>query len=480
MRTVGTMDRGAALLTTILVLTLIMIVTATVMIVVKSDLAAGIRQQQAVQVFNVAEAGLHYAIARMQALGPASAAYTGEVTAVPISTDGTPGGAVGFAEITVWCLTTPPPNPTPPTGAGCSGPNAAYRRIRSEGRLSTPGPARVVTAIVEGTTSSTSNYAICAYDGVNLDQGVMIYGDVGSNGNITLARGGTPSKVCDSNAGGACPAPVPAPAQGYSGSVYAAGTITCGGGACTSAQIEGTLAPNQPAGSVCPVVTLAPPSSAGASPLAVAAGTTVTLDPSVNYGDVTLASSGTSTCPADVAQRATLITDSGADPNATVTVRMRRLWVGKCARLVITGSGRVVLWLLEPESNPASAARQALKAEQLSVFGSTTTGPTPSAITGDRFTINVLSNKPNGDAGDCLAGDATCGAVHFNQSGLISGTFIVPGGGFELDQAQLTNGAILSKQMQFDRNTTFYWDSASRIGGGGLANFDRLKAWKDQ
>lgn len=475
MRTARSQERGAALLSTILVLIIIMVVTATVMIVVRSDLAAGIRQQQAVQVFNVTEAGLHYAIARMQVLGPAAAAYTGEAAAVPISADGTPGAAVGYAAIDVRCL-----DGTIPTGTGCSGPNAAYRRIRSEGRLIVPGPSRVVTAIVEGTTSSTSNYAICAYDGVNLDQGVRIYGDVGSDRNITLARGGTPAKVCDSNAGGACPAPVPAPSQGYSGSVSASGTITCGGGTCTSAQIEGTLAPNQPAGSVCPPVTLTPPSSAGAGPLTVAARTTVTLDPLVNYGDVTLASSGTNVCPADVADRATLIIDSGANPNATVTVRMRRLWVGKCARLVITGSGRVVLWLLEPESDPAGAARQALKAEQLSVFGSTSTGATPSAITGDRFTINVLSNKPNGDAGDCLGGEATCGAVHFNQSGLISGTFIVPGGGFELDQAQITNGAILSYQMQFDRNTTFYWDPASRIGGGGLANFDRLKAWKDQ
>lgn len=453
-----------------------MIVTATVMAIVKSDIAAGIRQQQAVQVFNVAEAGLHYAIARMQGLGAASATYAGEgTTSVPISTDGTSGGAIGYVTITVSCL-----DGASPTTGSCSGPNAAYRRIRSTGRLSVPGPTRVVTAILEGTTSATSNYAVCAYDGLNLDQGVRIYGDIGSNGNITLARGGTPSKVCDSSAGGACPAPVPAPAQGYTGSAYAAGTITCGGGTCTSAQIEGTLAPNQPAGSVCPIVTLTPPSSAGTSPLTVAAATTVTLDPSVNYGDVTLASSGTNVCPADVAQRATLIIDSGADPNGTVTVRMRRLWVGKCARLVITGSGRVVLWLLEPEANPASAARQALMAEQLSVFGSTTTGDIPSAITGDRFTINVLSNKPNGDAGDCLGVGATCGAVHFNQSGLISGTFIVPGGGFELDQAQLTNGAILTRQMQFDRNTTFYWDSASRIGGGGLANFERLKTWKDQ
>lgn len=469
------MERGAALLSTLLFLTLIMIVTATVMIVVRSDLAAGIRQQQAVQVFNVAEAGLHFAIARMQSLGTAAVAYTGETSAQAISTGGTGGETVGYAAITVSCL-----NGSAPTAAGCPVATAAYRRIRSEGRLLVPGPTRVVTTIVEGTTSSTSNYAVCAYDGVVLDQGAVIYGDVGSNGDFSLARGGSPAKVCDSNAGGACPAPVPAPAQGYSGNVTTVGTITCGGGTCTSAQIEGTIAPNQPAGSVCEVVTLTPPSSPGTTPLTVAAASTATLDPTTNYGDVTLASSGTSVCPADVADRSTLIIDSGTDPNATVTVRMRRLWVGKCARLVITGSGKVALWLLEPEANPASSARQALKAEQLSVFGSTETGATPSAITGDRFKINVLSNKPNEDAGDCLGGVATCGAVHFNQTGLISGTFIVPGGGFHLDQAQLTNGAILSYQMKFDRNTIFYWDPASRIGGGSHANFDRLKAWKDQ
>ncbi len=476
MRRTAAPQQGAALLSALLVLMLIMVVTAAVMALVRSDVAVGVRQQQAVQVFNVAEAGVHYAIARMQQLGSAAATYAGEdETAVPISVDGTSGGAVGYVAIAVRCL-----NGASPAADACSGPYAAFRRIQSEGRLMVPGPSRLVTAIVEGTTSATGNYAVCAYDGVTLDQGVRIYGDVGSNGDITLARGRTPARVCDSNAGGACPAPVPAPAQGYTGSVYAVGGITCGGGACTSAQIEGTIAPNQPGGSVCPAMTLAPPSSAGGTDLAVAAGTTVTLDPSVNYGDVTLASSGTATCPADVGQRATLIIDSGADPSATITVRMRRLWVGKCARLVITGAGRVALWLLEPEANPASSARQALKAEQLSVFGSTTTGATPSAITGDRFTINILSNKPLEDAGDCLAGDATCGAVHFNQSGLISGTFIVPGGGFQLDQAQLTNGAILTRQMKFDRNTTFFWDSASRIGGGGFANFERLKAWKDQ
>jgi hypothetical protein len=447
---------------------LISLITVIVMGIVQSDLAAGIRQQQAVQVFNVAEAGIHYAIARLQGAGAET--YAGET--VPVADGAT---AIGQAQVVVECL-----GGASPTINACAGVNAGYRRIRSTGTLVTAGPVRLLTAIVEGTTSATSTYAVCGYDGVNFDQGVQLYGDVGSNAAISLARGGSPAKICNSTAGGACPAPVPAPPQAYSGSAYAVGTITCGGGACNSSQIEGTIAPNQPAGSVCPVVTLTPPSSPGTTGLSVPAGSTITADPTVNYGAVTLASTGGASCPADVNDRATLILDSGADPAVTVTFRMRSLWVGKCARVVITGSGKVVLWLLEPATDPADASGQALKAEQLSLFGSTATGATPVAISGERFTINILSSKPLSDAGGCLAGDTNCAAVHFNQSGLISGTFVVPNGGFELDQAQLTNGALLSKRVQFDRNTTFVWDPDSQIGGGSYANFNRLKAWKDQ
>jgi hypothetical protein len=318
---------------------------------------------------------------------------------------------------------------------------------------------------------------------VNLDQNVRVYGDVGSNANLTLARGVSWSAICNSipgGEGGRCTGPASPPAQAYSGSAYAVGSITCAGGACSSSQIEGTIAPNQPAGSVCPVVTLTPPSSPGETPLTVARGTTVTVDPAINYGRVALESTPGASCPTDVNQRATLVINSGLDPNGTVTVRMRSLWIGKCARVVITGSGRVVLWLLEPETDPVSAAGQALMAEQLSIFGSTTLGATPEPISGGRFTINIVSSKPIGDAGDCLDGAGSCAAVRFSQTGLIAGTFVVPKGGFELDQAQITNGAILAQRIQFDRNTTFTWDPDSRIGGGVYANFNRLRSWKDQ
>jgi Tfp pilus assembly protein PilX len=461
-------QRGAALLSVLLMMLMLAVITATVMTVVQSDVTAGVKQQQAVQVFNIAEAGIHYAVARLSSAGAAT--YAGETISVQ---DG--GTTLGTTVIAVQCL-----NGTSPAGTSCTGADPAFRRIRSTATLPAAGPARVVTAIVQGTTSSTGTYAICGYDGVSFDRGTTVYGDVGSNAAISLAMSATPSRICNSLAGGACAAPSPAPPLPYSGSAYAVSTITCGGGACGSGSIEGTIAPNQPAGSVCPVVTLTPPSPPGTTPLTVAAGTTVTVDPNTNYDAVRLNSpGGGSGCP-PVANVATLVIDSGADPNATVTVRMRSLYVGRCGRVVITGVGKVALWLLEPATIPAANAGQALHTEQQAVFGSTTTGSTPSAIAGGRFTINVTSSKPNDDAGNCLSGAATCGAVHFNQAGLVAGTFVIPEGGYKMDQAQLTNGAILAKRIHFDRDTTFYYDPTSSTGGGTYSNFNTLKYWKDQ
>ncbi len=467
-------ERGVALLSVLLMLTLITFVTVAVMAIVQGDLAAGIRQQQAVQVFNIAESGMHYAIARLQTSGADT--YTGET--VPVADGST---SLGQAQVTVECL-----DRTSPAVNSCAGPNAGYRRIRSTGTLTVSGPVRLVTAVVEGTTSSTGHYAACAYHGIDLQQGVQIYGDVGSEESITLARGGNPTKICDSNPGGACgsnptwPTPVP-----YSGSAHAVGTITCGGGACNSTQIEGTIAPNQPAQSVCPPMTLTPPSSPGTTALPVPAATTTTLDPSVNYGAVTLASTGTGgSCPANVNQRATLVIPSGSDPNATVTVRMRTLWLGTCSRLVISGVGKVVLWILEPTF-------QGLKAEQNAAFGACQSPPPASgctsdgtAVTGDRLTVDVMSTAQLTATSGCIVSDSTCPAVKINQAGLLSGTFFVPNGyaGLEMNQSGTVaaSGAMLAGQIRFDRNSTYVWDPNSRIGGGVYANFNQLKAWKDQ
>lgn len=470
-------DRGAALLSVLLFLMLIMIVTVGVMAVVQSDLAAGIRQQQAVQVFNIAEAGVHYAIATLQTANART--YDGNVS-VPISDGST---TLGTANVQVLCL-----NGTLPSVNACSGAEPAYRRIVSTGSLTVAGPTRVVTAVVEGTTSATESYAVCAYEALSLDRQVTIYGSVGSDGNMTLSGPNNINRaaICDSTSGGLsgrCGTPDPVPSTPFTASASAVGTITCSGGGCAN-QVEGPTTPNQPDGSVCEPrdgLDFTPPSGPGTTNLNVAGGTTESLDPSVNYGDVVLASTGAATCPANVSDRATLVIDSGSFQDRIVTVKMKRLWLGKCARLVITGIGKITLWLLEPATDPAGLARQALKAEQLAIFGSTSLGAAPVAISGDRFKIKVLSSKPLNDPDDCLApGETSCTAVHFNQTGLISGTFLVPDGGFKLDQAQLTNGAILANQVHFDRNTRFTWDPRSRFGTEVYSNFKRLRSWKDQ
>jgi hypothetical protein len=119
-----------------------MMITLGVMGIVNADLAAGIRQQQAVQVFNIAEAGVHYAIARLQGTGGGT--YSGGT--VPI-TDGTT--TLRTAQVVVQCL-----GGTDPSINACTGLNPGLRRIVSTGSLPSGGATRVVTAIVEGTDLS--------------------------------------------------------------------------------------------------------------------------------------------------------------------------------------------------------------------------------------------------------------------------------------------------------------------------------------
>ncbi len=167
--------RGAALITVLAFVLLITIVTVGVIAIVQADLTAGIRQLQAVRVFNVAEAGVHYAIAKMQTAG--AEVYNGETRNIMDGTD-----LIGTAVVTVRCL-----GGSLPSVDACAGGTAAYRRVTSTGTLPVAGPRRVVTAIVQGSTSATSTYAICAYDLLSVDQQVTIYGSIGSNGNITLS-----------------------------------------------------------------------------------------------------------------------------------------------------------------------------------------------------------------------------------------------------------------------------------------------------
>src|SRR3989337_1912935 len=92
---------------------------------------SSIRQLQAVRVCNIAEAGVHYALARLQQVG--ADAYAGETVAI---NDG--GTVLGTAAVTVSCLDGQP--------LPCGGTNAAYRRVGSVATLPVAGPTRTLAA----------------------------------------------------------------------------------------------------------------------------------------------------------------------------------------------------------------------------------------------------------------------------------------------------------------------------------------------
>src|SRR3990172_5022515 len=117
-------NRGSVMLYILLVMGLVTVVTIGVMRFIAADLSAGIRQLQAVRVFNIAEAGVHYALARLQQVG--ADAYAGETVAID---DG--GTVLGTAAGTVSCLDG--------QRLPCGGTNAAHRGITVYGDLAANG-----------------------------------------------------------------------------------------------------------------------------------------------------------------------------------------------------------------------------------------------------------------------------------------------------------------------------------------------------
>ena len=129
-------QRGAIMMFVLLVMLLVAAVTLSVMNLIAADQAAGIHEMQAVQVFNVAEAGAQYAIGQMQIAGANT--YAGQTLTI---TSG--ATTLGTATITVNCIDS---GAAPP----CSGTWAGYRRIVSVGSLVTGGPSRTVVTVVQG------------------------------------------------------------------------------------------------------------------------------------------------------------------------------------------------------------------------------------------------------------------------------------------------------------------------------------------
>lgn len=433
----------------LLVLLLLMIVTTGVMLFIAADLSAGIRQLQSVRVFNIAEAGIHYAIARLQGTGAAT--YNGET--VPI-TDGITTATLGTAQVEVSCLDgTPPP---------CAGDDARFRRIVSVGTLPAAGPRRVVVAVVEGVPEGQSSYAICAYQDVIINQGINVYGDVGSNRNINLQGSASGYARVRNDP----PAPFENPNNRYySGSARAVGAINCSQGCPT--QVAGQTSPYAP-GPVCPTVPL-PDFAPGTDNLTIASPTaSYTMNAATGYSwqDIWVRAAGDSGgCTGSTPFRDLRIQTGAA--GTTTVVHVLRLTMERCTRLVLVGDGNVDLRVSEYTG-------QAVLLGQYGRLGvlPTDTWDSPAPIPAGRLRVSVRSTSMDP------------AAVQVDRASIVAGAWHVPNGEFDLDrlagQIGKFYGAVLTARADIDRDFIFTYDPAAALGTTTFGTFNRLKSWKDQ
>ena len=436
-------NRGSVMLYILLVMGLVTVVTIGVMRFIAADLSAGIRQLQAVRVFNIAEAGVHYALARLQQVG--ADAYPGETVAI---NDG--GTVLGTAAVTVSCLDGQP--------LPCGGTNAAYRRVVSVATLPVAGPTRTLVVTVEGFPQGTTGYAICGYTSVLINQGITVYGDVAANGTISLlGPASNPARV-------RADPPPPYTNNGYyTGSAKATGAITCSQG-CAN-QVQGATTPFAPS-PICPAVAL-PTFSPGPDDMTVTtAGWTMDATTGYDWDEITLNAAGASGGCTGGTPFTDLRIQTGPAGTTTV-INIRRLTMGRCGRLMLLGEGKVDLRIGEELG-------QALVIGQYGRFGMlpTDTGNDPQPAPAGRLLVRVRSSAHEP------------AAVQIDRASIVVGTFLVPNGEWDEDRAVgyvgKMYGAVLADTVDVDRDFIFTYDPTAEIAPPTYSNFTLLRSWKDQ
>jgi hypothetical protein len=419
----------------LLMLGLITIVTFGIMLLISADLSAGIRQSQSVRAFSITEAGVYYAVGRLQMSGAAS--YAGETVIV---TDGSV--TLGTASVAVGCINGLP--------LPCLDLLAPFRRIVSAGSLPVSGPSRTVVAVVQGVPLSSR--VVCAQDSVQFGQGVTVYGDLGSNGTISLTGSlANYSRVRRD-------APAPFVNWGFfNGDARAAGAITCSQGCAL--QVQGTTTPNAP-GTMCPVPAL-PAFTPGPDPLAVTPlGSTMDATTGYDWDTVILADAGTAFGCTGLTPFTDLRIQAGPAGTTTV-VNIQRLIIGRCGRLIIVGDGKVDLRIAEATLGAIEAGQYA----RIGVLPSDTVA-NPAPVPAGQFVVSIRSS-------------ATA-AVHLDRAALVAGTYIVPNGGWDQDQsaaaAGKVYGSVFAKTLSVDRDVAFTFDASTTT----WSNFNAVRSWKDQ
>lgn len=427
---------GIALMYVLMITGLIGVVTIAVLMVISADLSAGIRQSQAVRVFNVAEAGMHYGLAKLQASGAST--YSGETVSI---TDGST--AVGTAAVTVDCVDG--------LSIPCMGPYVAFRRVVSVGTLPASGPQRTLVAVIQGFPEGIVN-TVCSFNTILFSQNVQVYGNIAANGSISLlGPAGSESRVRSD------PPPPLTNFGYYAGNATSQGAITCSQGC--AAQVQGTTTPNAP-GPVCAPPAL-PPFAPGAVDQAVStAGWTMNSGTGYDWRDITTASAGTSSGCTGATPFADLRIQTGAAGTTTV-VNIRRLTMGRCGRLIVLGDGNVDLRVGE-------ATALAILMGQYSRFGvlSTDSLATPAPVPAGRLRVSVLSSANP--------------AVHADRASIIAGNFILPNGGYEQDrlvgEVASVYGSVQANTVDIDRDAVLTYDPTV----GTYTSFTTLRSWKDQ
>ncbi len=422
-------ERGNILLMILLFIVAAGVLTVGLLGSLMGEIQGGFSYRHGVKALAVAEAGIHYAVARINESG--GSAYPGEngrQMTHPIQ------GALGVFDVAVRCSNgTVPGSPNPCAVA----PQPNVRVITSTGFVPNSARAlgrRTVVAVVRQAMLTSLDFAVCGRDGVTLDRDTSLYGNTGSNGNIALyGPPATPGSLARTYAYG-----------GQPGNAVAGGAVTCSG-SCGPPynQVAGTATSNYPGGEVCPVLP-----AFTCSPATAASGDRL------NQANLTISAANANTVLRNVTMGAnSTLTFATTSASEILTVHLNTLIVGRDSRVRVTGPGKVVLHL---------AGR--MEIGQRTLFG---VDGANANIDPGRFVLQSCASDVGNDY-----------AVEFNQTGAINAIILAPNGRVQLDQANLSNGAIQAQRVQFDRGTDFrYNDTGFAISGGA---FNTLTSWREQ
>ncbi|MGQ0571670.1 MAG: DUF7305 domain-containing protein [Armatimonadota bacterium] len=393
------------------------------------EIQGAVSYRHTVRALAAAEAGVHYATAKINDTG--GSAYSGEIDRLVTHAL---EGQIGLFDVTVRCSNgSVPGNPNPCAVA----PQPNVRVITSTGFVpnkTTVSGRRTVVAVVRQQTFTSLDFAVCGVEGVTLDRDTGTYGNVGSDQNIFLnGPPHTPGSLARTYAYG-----------GMAGDATAGGTVTCSG-SCGSSyfQVAGTTTSSYPGGVVCPVL---PPFTCNPS--------TSASDDRLNQTSLTVSAANANTVLRDVEMESnSTLTFATTSASEILVVHLKTLIVGQNSRVRVAGPGKVELHM---------AGR--MEINQGTLFG---VDEVDADIAPGRFVID-----------SCAADVGTDYAVEFHQTGRINAILLAPNGRVQLDQASLSRGAILSRTVQFDRNTQFQYDSTGFVVSGGAYN--TLVSWREQ